>query len=193
MPRLEIGSRKFVARGHVYAVEYTKNGYGRPPFLFPPKQSSPPWHLNKPLPVCSIEPVPQTTDINDFNAEPLQCDLSNPCGKCAEVFLTAKLFKQPCQKLSLDDVVVFRQGNARAGETRSTFPKLRWSFDYPEIRTIHITYNIPTRGYGDMPRMPITCRQFVPQPTDVLQEPYEAPDGEVMWVKSPPFACVSFS
>ncbi len=115
-----------------------------------------------------------------------------PCGKCAEILLSARLFKQPCQKLALDDVVVFRPGNARAGETVSKFPKLKWSFDYPESRNIHITYDVPSQNFGEMPRMPITCRRFVPVSRDVLREPYEAPDGDVIWVESPPFACVSY-
>ena len=38
--------------------------------------------------------------------------------------------------------------------------------------------------------MPVQCRRFVRRASDVLVEPYEAFDGEIIFVESPPFACV---
>lgn len=107
--------------------------------------------------------------------------------------MTAKIFKQPCERLSLQDVVAFRAGNSRIGQTRSTFPKINWSFDYPQKRTIHIYEPFDNPCGHALPTMPLTCRRFLPTPADVMIEPYEAEDGEVLLVKSTPFACVSCS
>lgn len=106
---------------------------------------------------------------------------------------TATLFTQPCQKLDVGHAICFRTGNSRAGLTESVFPKLnnRWSFDYPQKRMTLITQDFVTAEGVTLPTLALTCRQFVPGPDDVLVEPYQAPDGEVILVKSPPFACVS--
>lgn len=115
-----------------------------------------------------------------------QCDLEIPCGKCCEVLATAKILKQPCEKLSLQEVIAFRGGNSRAGQIRSTFPKMRWSFDDRQIYTIQIRQDFINPMCEALPTMPVTCRRFLPTPADVLIEPYEAPDGEVLIVTSPP-------
>ena len=120
----------------------------------------------------------------------LQCDLDVPCGRCCEVLATAKIFKQPCEKLSLQEVVPFRAGNSRAGQIRSTFPKMRWSFDEHQIHTIQIRQDFHNPQDEVLPTMSVACRRFLPTVSDVLIEPYEAPDGEVLIVKSPPYACV---
>ena len=100
-----------------------------------------------------------------------------------------KLYK-PCQKLSLHDIVAFRTGNSRAGFKHSVFPQLEWCSDDHELRTIHIRHNFSIRTSHQVPTLALTCRRFIPGPNDVLDEPYEASDGEVTIMRLPPFACV---
>lgn len=119
-----------------------------------------------------------------------QCNFEFPCRKCKEDLASAKLSKQPCQKLSLHTVVPFRPGNSRAGETQSSFPKLAWCPDDPRLRTTFICQDFCLRNAHPVPTIPVTCRRFIPGPSDVLVEPYKASDGEVMFVTSPPYACV---
>ena len=106
-----------------------------------------------------------------------------------KVQATAKIFRLPCKKPNLYDVVPFRPGNARAGVKQSTFPKLVWSYSEPE-RTTHICQDFALRSSRQVPIMSLRCRRFVPRPNDVLVEPYQAPDGEIILVQSPPFASV---
>ena len=102
---------------------------------------------------------------------------------------TAKIFRFPCKKPTLHDVVPFRPGNARAGEKQSTFPQLVWSYSEPE-RTTYICQNFAVRSSRRVPSMPVRCRRFVPRPNDVLVENYEGFNGETIPVHSPAFACV---
>ena len=123
------------------------------------------------------------------NSSHKQSDLQTPCENCLKVLGTAKIFKFPCQKPSLHNVVPFRPGNSRAGEKQSTFPQLQWSYSERE----RITYICQDFTFGSsrlVPSMPVRCRRFVHRPSDVLVEPYEASDGEIIFVQSPPFACV---
>ena len=106
-----------------------------------------------------------------------------------KVQATAKIFKFPCKKPTLHDVVPFRFGNSRAGEKQSTFPQLVWSYSEPD-RTTYICQDFTVRSTRQVPILSIRCRRFIPRPNDVLVEPYEASDGEIMLVQSPPFACV---
>ena len=106
-----------------------------------------------------------------------------------KVQATAKIFRFPCKKPSLHDVVPFRPGNARAGKKQSTFPQLVWSYSEPE-RTTYICQDFTVRSSRRVPIMPLRCRRFVPRASDVLVEPYQASDGEIILVKTPPFACV---
>jgi hypothetical protein len=106
-----------------------------------------------------------------------------------KVQATARIFRLPCKKPTLYNVVPFRPGNARAGEKQSTFPQLVWSYSEPE-RTTYICQDFNVRSFRQVPSMPIRCRRFVPRPSDVLVEAYEASDGEIILVPSPPFACV---
>jgi hypothetical protein len=105
-----------------------------------------------------------------------------------KVQATAKIFRLPCKKPTLYNVVPFRPGNARAGEKQSTFPQLVWSYSEPE-RTTYICqdFNVSSR---QVPSMPVRCRRFVPRPCDVLVDPCQAADGEIILVQKPPFACV---
>lgn len=65
--------------------------------------------------------------------------------------------------------------------------------DHPELRKIRISPFFPVAGSPDrvVPFMSVGCRRFVPGPNDVLSESYEAPDGDIISLEFPPFACVS--
>jgi hypothetical protein len=106
-----------------------------------------------------------------------------------KVQAAAKIFRLPCKKPTLYNVIPFRPGNARAGVKQCTFPQLVWSYSEPE-RTTYISQDFTVRSFRQVPRLPLRCRRFVPRPSDVLVEPYEASDGEIILVQSPPFACV---
>lgn len=119
-----------------------------------------------------------------------QCDLKVPCGRCLKVAGGAKLFRQPCQRVDLTDVVPFRTGNARMGQTKSEFPKLLWSIDSP-ICTTSVTHFVEGVDVASLPKLSLMCRQFSPTEDDVLFEHYEDAEGRIMVVQCPPVACVS--
>ena len=106
-----------------------------------------------------------------------------------KVQATAKIFRFPCKKPTLYDVVPFRPGNARAGEKQSTFPQLVWSYSELE-RTTYIRQDFTVRSSRQVPIMPVRCRRFDPRPNDVLVDAFGATDGGIMLVQPPPFACV---
>ena len=88
-----------------------------------------------------------------------------------KVQATAKIFKFPCKKPTLHDIVPFRPGNARANEKQSTFPQLVWSYSEPE-RTTYICQDFAVISSRQVPSMPVRCRRFVPRPNDVLVQNY---------------------
>ena len=109
-----------------------------------------------------------------------------PCEVDCESESTSKI---PCQKPALHNVIPFRPGNSRAGEKEATFPQLEWSYSEPE-RTVYTCQDFAFKSSRPIPTMAVRCRRFVPRPSDVLVEPCEASDGEIIFVQSPPFACV---
>lgn len=120
----------------------------------------------------------------------LQCDLEIPCGRCVQVSESAKLFTQPCQRVDLTDVIPFRTGNARMGQTTSVFPKPQW-FVGSRSRTALVTHFIEKVDVSELPTLQLLCRQFSPTQDDVLFEHYEDAYGQVIVVECPPVACVS--
>jgi hypothetical protein len=44
-----------------------------------------------------------------------KCDENDPCRRCVEVSAKATIFRQPCFREPLDNVIAFRAGNARLG------------------------------------------------------------------------------
>ncbi|KAI8649999.1 hypothetical protein NCS56_01451500 [Fusarium sp. Ph1] len=121
-----------------------------------------------------------------------KCDLNVPCGRCVQVAGSVKLFRQPCQRVDLTDVIPFRTGNARMGQTNSVFPKLLWSVASP-IRTTSVTHFVEGVDVALLPKLSLMCRQFSPTQDDVLFEHYEDADGKVMVVECPPVACINIA
>ncbi|KAL4936360.1 hypothetical protein BDV06DRAFT_227977 [Aspergillus oleicola] len=120
----------------------------------------------------------------------VQCDEGSPCGNCKNV-QTALIFKQPCERVALKEVMPFRAGNSRTGNIRSTFPQYPWSPVYPQTKEIIIQH--PWEGLADdrdVPLLRLPCRQFIPGTDDCLSESYESADGERMCIEFPPYACV---
>jgi hypothetical protein len=120
-----------------------------------------------------------------------KCDFLSPCSKCEGVKDTALIFKQPCVRVSLKEVLPFRAGNSRIGAVRSKLPTFSWSPDHPEMKAGVIRHLLDGVGGDDYaPELRVICRLFVAGPADVLSETYEAPGGKTVVVQFPPYACV---
>ena len=139
-----------------------------------------------------------------------KCDVTTPCTRCLQVARSAKIFKQPCYRIRLEDVVVFRAGiwdslsllyatqaycigNARAGVSRSKLPNLQWSSADKRLRTIDVQYPFKKTSTLHAPSLTIGCQQFTPSSSDKLSDFWKDKDGEIEEIKFPPYACVSLS
>ncbi|KAL6409292.1 Sat20 [Ilyonectria robusta] len=122
-----------------------------------------------------------------MNKEP--CDENTPCGRCTAVANRTKLFKQPCFRASLNDVIAFRAGNARAGEAWSKPIRPNWSAEDLVLKTATLYYPFIKPGASTGVYLSIQCRKFLPGHEDVLTEPWALPNGEVVTINSPPYAC----
>ncbi len=112
------------------------------------------------------------------------------CRNCEKVQGTAKIFKQPCVRLFLKDVLPFRAGNSRTGSTRSVLPQFRWSFDHPQSKSIRIVPSLPGLDHRSLPALLVHCRRFLPGPADCVSETYESLDGSRLVIEYPAYACV---
>lgn len=99
---------------------------------------------------------------------------------------------QPCSRAMLKDVLPFRVGNSRLGQSVSQLPVLRWDYQDPKDRYINISPTFATLLHGAQPpALKVKCRKFLPGPLDVLEETFESIDGtEVITLPFPPYACV---
>ncbi|RSL59738.1 hypothetical protein CEP51_013881 [Fusarium floridanum] len=120
------------------------------------------------------------------------CDENEPCERCIRVAGSVKLFGQPCQRVDLADVIPFRTGNARMGQTDSVFPNPLWSVGNP-IRTTAVTHFFERVDVALLPKLKLMCRQFTPTEGDILFEHYEDADGKVVVVECPPVACINIA
>ncbi|KAK0735347.1 hypothetical protein B0T21DRAFT_184667 [Apiosordaria backusii] len=116
------------------------------------------------------------------------CDENTPCGRCKIALANAKVYQLPCYREPLDNVIAFRAGNARAGKIRSEPMCPIWASDDPKPRTVILSYPFKAPGSGAGSTLTVQCRQFIPKEWDVLEEPWEIPTGEVITMKSSPFA-----
>ena len=119
-----------------------------------------------------------------------KCDENTPCSRCVAVSNTAKVFRQPCYREPLDNVIAFRAGNARAGKTRSEPMSPRWAAEDPLVRDVTLFYPFKAGITASKPSLIIRCRKFIPHPWDVLEEPWTVSTGEVITLQSSPFTCV---
>ncbi|KAL4795137.1 hypothetical protein BDV19DRAFT_177499 [Aspergillus venezuelensis] len=119
----------------------------------------------------------------------IQCDRGHPCNNCKAVG-TQLIYKEPCMRVSIKDLMPFRAGNSGTKQRRSEFLEYKWSSEYQEMK--HIVIQHPWQdfvsGY-DIPRLHLRCRLFVPGQNDCLSETYESPDGKKMTIEFPPYAC----
>ncbi|RSL83485.1 hypothetical protein CEP52_016703 [Fusarium oligoseptatum] len=128
----------------------------------------------------------------DLTPSSSSCDENEPCERCIRVAGSVKLFGQPCQRVDLADVIPFRTGNARMGQTDSVFPNPLWSVGNP-IRTTAVTHFFERVDVALLPKLKLMCRQFTPTEGDILFEHYEDADGKVVVVECPPVACINIA
>ncbi len=81
-------------------------------------------------------------------------------------------------------------GNARAGLSRSKLPHLRWSSEDPKLRVVQVRFPFKAAQHAPYPTLSLNCRKFLPSSNDVLDDVWEAADGEQMVIVFPPYACV---
>ncbi|KAL4955934.1 hypothetical protein BDW69DRAFT_159704 [Aspergillus filifer] len=121
----------------------------------------------------------------------VQCDGGLPCNNC-KVVETQLVYKGPCVRVSIQDLMPFRAGNSRTQQLRSTFPKYKWLSKDQEMKHIFIQH--PWHDFFaccDVPLLQLRCRTFVPTQNDYLSETYESPDGKKMTIEFPPYACAN--
>ena len=102
---------------------------------------------------------------------------------------TARIFRQPCSRENLKDIIAFRAGNSRAGKVRSEAVKFVWASDDADLKHVELSY--PFKDRSNKASLKLTCGKFVPRDWDVLTEPWTLEDGKVAILRSTPYACVS--
>lgn len=116
-----------------------------------------------------------------------KCDENTPCGRCVQVALSRKIFKQPCYRVSLDEVHIFRAGDSDHGQTRCRLPIMQWC---PDRQTKIVQLRWPFKhDVANPPILEVECQKFMPRPKDILKEEFVL-NGEVKAVTLPPYACV---
>ncbi|GAB1317026.1 Zn(2)-C6 fungal-type domain-containing protein [Madurella fahalii] len=117
------------------------------------------------------------------------CDENTPCGRCIAVSNTAKVFRQPCYREPLNNVIAFRAGNARAGKIRSEPMVPRWASEDTLVRHVTLFYPFKAAIRASNANLVIQCRKFIPYTWDVLVEPWTISTGDVITLQSSPFTC----
>lgn len=126
----------------------------------------------------------------------VQCDDNEECGQCSKKKASRRTkirWNQPCIRISLTDIIVFRPGNSRVGQTEAKLfdYTTRWSQRITKNRILQLSQNFNCPRGTEIPILQITCREFEPTTADKLREIYRAPDGEVLAIDCPPLAWVS--
>lgn len=89
-------------------------------------------------------------------------------------------------------MIAFRAGNARAGKIRSEPMSPRWAAGDASPRTVTLAYPFKLAGAGSgAAGLTVNSRRFSPHESDVMEEPWTAATGEIVRLKSSPFAAVS--
>lgn len=102
-----------------------------------------------------------------------------------------KVLRQPCYREPLDNVITFRAGNARAGKIRSEPMSPQWAAGDTSPRVVTLAYPFKVAGAITDAGLTISCHRFIPHESDVMEEPWTAATGEIVKLKSSPFAAVS--
>ncbi|MCJ1411862.1 hypothetical protein MMC19_005954 [Ptychographa xylographoides] len=113
------------------------------------------------------------------------CDDYTPCDTCIRKGTIGVIFRQPCYREKLDNVVAFRLGNSTQGQTRGVYPKVNWSVQDTTIRMIDLIY--PHAKDKVSPILTLECRVFVPGSKDVTDLHWKS-NGVEKDVKIPPYA-----
>ncbi|KAF7677456.1 hypothetical protein GT037_004315 [Alternaria burnsii] len=91
------------------------------------------------------------------------CDENTPCSTCIRKLKKGgRIWKQPCYRGWLGNVVAFRLSNSDLGQVRATYPELAWSAEDTKIHKVVFGYAFP-RSY-DTPKFVLDCRMFKPTP-----------------------------
>ncbi|KAH8804577.1 hypothetical protein F5884DRAFT_796559 [Xylogone sp. PMI_703] len=115
------------------------------------------------------------------------CDPNTPCRNCKNN-ATAPIFNQPCCRDNVMDVMPFRRGNSRMGKTDSKLPKLSWPDENTEVKWVKLVYPFQIDHGRTRPVLKVACRQFNPDPDEVLDEEYNV-NGRSIRLRLPPYAC----
>ena len=124
-----------------------------------------------------------------------QCDPKNPCDRCVSALQFPKVFRLPCFRARLNGIIAFRAGNSRAGKIRSepmNTPRTRSASNEIANKTVRLYYPFEDQCAGVGDAITVTCRRFVPHPSDVRTEPWKKlANGQILSLESPAYACVS--
>ena len=136
----------------------------------------------------------------------MQCDENTPCQNCVKRAASTRVFKQPCYREPLGNVVPFRlsenllldprglvinseTGNAGLGQVRATYPKLQWSNG--DLKTVVVSL-VPSFGpHDNIPTVKFKLREFIPGPRDNIDLEWNS-GGLVKTQKMPAYAIVSW-
>ena len=116
-----------------------------------------------------------------------------------------RIFKQPCYREPLCNVVPFRlsekflvcprrlqpdclTGNSSLGQVRATYPKLQWANG--DLKAVEVSLIRSFGPHDHTPVVKLKLREFVPSPRDNIDLEWKS-GGLVKIQKLPPFAIVS--
>lgn len=116
-----------------------------------------------------------------------------------------KVFKQPCYREPLGNVVPFRLGekpivssrdfnidswigSAGLGQVRATYPRLQWSSG--DLKGVEISLLQTSGPHEDTPTAKFELRKFIPRPRDIIDFDWNS-GGLVKTLEMPAYAIVS--
>ncbi|KAL5940400.1 hypothetical protein ACKVV1_008069 [Pyricularia oryzae] len=129
---------------------------------------------------CRMQRIRCNIDINDRKG----C-----CLTCKKVANTSKVWRLPCLRLKINNIVLSKIGQVRGFEWTSRWKDSTVADDISswaslETRTIHVTEGFTGSSVA------LRVRQFVPQAGDSLERSWVGPDGTKRSVHIPHFAVV---
>ncbi|TLD06581.1 uncharacterized protein PgNI_08808 [Pyricularia grisea] len=130
----------------------------------------------------------------DLTAETRKCnidinDRKGCCLTCKKVANTSKVWRLPCLRLKINNIVLSKIGQVRGFEWTSRWKDSTVADDISswaslETRTIHVTEGFTGSSIA------LRVRQFIPQAGDSLERSWVGPDGTKRSVHIPHFAVV---
>lgn len=118
-----------------------------------------------------------------------------------------RVFKQPCYREPLSNVVPFRlsegllpcqryfsaddsKGNAGLGQLRATYPKVQWSGEDLEVKKVSLVQHLFSCPDENAPIITYKLRKFIPGPRDSIDLEWNS-HGLIKRQKMPAYAIVS--